>query len=218
MELEEAFGITLEEDDYQHFVTPRKLTDRIFTKLKTTDEQTCQSQRAFYIIRRAVHDTLGLKRSDMRPDTKLRSLIPGPRQREDWAKLKSAVAARTWPDLERPTWMISLLALLTIAIFVAATYLMAASFPGLVLGVLIGLIPAIGFAILAARMTCRFRVCIPTRCRRLRDLAPYAITSDHVAWTREQISATVKRVVMYEFDLRESQYHEDIHFVEDLRM
>lgn len=36
---------------------------------------------------------------------------------------------------------------------------------------------------------------IPSRFKTVRDLVPYAITSDQIKWTREQVSVLVRQIV-----------------------
>ena len=71
------------------------------------------------------------------------------------------------------------------------------------------------FVRLSIVLTSRCRCYIPARLRTVRDLVPFAITSDSVTWTREQVAVAVKQVVMVQLGLPESAYTEDAHFVDD---
>jgi hypothetical protein len=71
-------------------------------------------------------------------------------------------------------------------------------------------------AVIAILAPERWRTRIPRQLKKIRDLVPYAGTSDHITWTREKVSLTVKMLVMEQLGLSESDYHEDARFAEDL--
>ena len=123
MALEEAFGVDLINDDLSKTVSPRLIGDVIFSKLQATDERLCQSQRAFYILRKALMGLLGLKRQEVTLDCRLSAFIPRERERELWPQLQTVVGARTWPRLARPKWMSPSLAWVAIAIIAATAWL-----------------------------------------------------------------------------------------------
>lgn len=59
MELEEAFGVELEDEALVELTTPRKAIDLILSRLETVQENMCLSQRAFYLLRRALTEHSG---------------------------------------------------------------------------------------------------------------------------------------------------------------
>ncbi len=85
---------------------------------------------------------------------------------------------------------------------------------GLTLGMFLGIAAAIAVGVSSAKLTLQYKVRIPAHLKTIRDLMPYALTSDHVAWTRKQVSTLVQQVVKDELDMPESEYHEDLHFIE----
>lgn len=218
MALEESFGVELKDDEVVETVTPCLVGDLIFSKLQTTDETVCQTQRAFYILRRAFVSTFNLKRSDVSLDMSFRSLISAEREREVWPQLQVGVAARHWPDLSRPVWMTRLTTACSVAVLALAVFISFRLHWGLTVGIIIGGILAIVFAIVAARLTIPFKQYIPARLQTVRDLVPLAMTSDSITWTREQVSTLVKRVVMEQLGIPESKYTEDSHFIDDFGM
>ena len=83
----------------------------------------------------------------------------------------------------------------------------------------LGLLGASLFGIVVALLTRPFRVHIPNRFKSIRDVIPYAMTSDRIAgWTREDVAGVVKRLTMDQLGLQESEYTEDSRFAEDFRM
>lgn len=73
---------------------------------------------------------------------------------------------------------------------------------------------AFAYAAILATERCRTR--IPEKLRRIRDLVPYAGSSDHIEWTRQKVAAVVKVIVMEQLGLSESDYREDADFAKDL--
>jgi acyl carrier protein len=102
MDFEEAFGVELTDAEAIESVTPRMIGDVIFSKLKATDERICQSQRAFYILRRAFIRIFNIDRKSITPDTQFRDFIGRSQEKEIWEQLRLAVAARSWPKLTLP--------------------------------------------------------------------------------------------------------------------
>lgn len=209
MALEESFGVTLTDAEAVACVTPAAVTDLIFSKLRTTDDRVCVSQRAFYLLRKGLTRTSGVARRSVLLSTDVRSLTTGRPDREVWDDLKTAVQARSWPSLARPTWLIAMLWLLSIGVFCSlatvAHWAIAAVCTLLV-------------TIAANGITTPLRSRIPARYSQLRKLVPFAVTSDAIVWTRDQVASLVKKVVIEQLGLREGRYRQDAHFVEDLGM
>lgn len=224
MALEEAFGVELRDDEVVQTVTPKMVGDVIFSKLQTTDQRVCQSQRAFYLLRKAFMRQFRLARSSVTPDMTFRTLIPGSSEKDVWADLKRSVYARSWPSLVRPQWLLWTLAALALGVFFAPYILLwrvvriGAEYSTMVgaAAIMVGAAAMIGVSILSAKATQKFKTRIPARYRRLRDIVPFAVTSDQVKWTREQVSALVKQVVLEQLAIPEAKYREDAHFVNDL--
>ena len=215
MALEVSFGVELTDEEIAGMVTPRIAGDLIFSKLKSTDENVCQSQRVFYLLRNVFLKSFGLRRTDVTLETPLREFIPRAQEREVWPQLQTAVAARTWPELERPIWMCRLLTANGLAILAAIIFASLQFSLGLNAGVILGLTAALLFGGLAIRLTIPSKVCIPAALTTIRDLVPFALTSDRVAWNREQVSARIRQIVMEELEVPESEYTEELHFIED---
>jgi hypothetical protein len=215
MALEQGFGVELDDEEVAGVVTPRKAGDLIFSKLQSTEENACQNQRVFYLLRNVFLKTFSLPRGEITLDTQFRNFIPQAREQDVWPQLQSAVAARTWPELERPVWMFRLLTATSFAILGAIVVASIQSPLGLTLGLFLGIMAAIAVGVLAAKLTISYKVRIPVRLKTIRDLMPYALTSNHVAWTRKQVSTLVQQIVTEELEVPESEYHEDLHFIED---
>lgn len=209
MAIEEGFGITIGDAEAEACVNPGAVIDLVLGKLRASDQRVCVSQRAFYLLRNGVTRTFGASRRKVDLATDIRSFAVGKSEREVWVDLKTAVQARSWPALARPRGLTVGLWVLSIGAFFGLNALFHWSI-------------AAGGSLLvayeAALLTRPFRSRIPARYSRLRELVPFAVTSEAISWTREQVAALIQKLVIEQLGLREGQYREDAHFVRDLGM
>jgi len=47
---------------------------------------------------------------------------------------------------------------------------------------------------------------------------PFAVTSEQISWSPDEIAAQVKKIVMEQLGVNEDQYRTDAHFVYDFGM
>ncbi len=206
MAIEEAFGVTIEDSEMAALVTPAAVIDLVFGKLRTSDERVCVTQRAFYLIRKGLIRALSVSRTI---HSEIRLLTKGKSEPQVWEDLKNAVGARSWPALVRPGWLVACLWLVSASIFGALLlhyhWLFAAAGAGVA-------------AMIGSRLTVRYRTCIPGPYSRVDKLAPMAATSEAIVWTRDQVAAVVKKLVIEQLGLREKHYREEADFVKELGM
>ncbi len=218
MACEEAFGAEITDADVDKLRTPGQLIDVICAKLTLTDEKTCQSQRAFYLLRRAVMKVLKKPRSGITPDTPLQSLAPGWDCTGWWFQLRDAIGAKTWPKLDRPPvvfWANHLLALAAWVGVTARLMIRGEGFWGaLTLGFLVWVLAEI--VLLVA--TIPFKRSVPAQLHRLRDLVPYVATASSISWSRELVAGMVKQIVIEQLGIGEELYREDADLAKDLGM
>ncbi len=109
MDVEDHFGILLREDESQRIRTIGDLADVILTRILASSVTACPSMRAFYELRRAIRESLGLPELRIRPKTKLVELIPLSQRRACWASIQSKQPWR-FPGLRmnRSTYHITL--------------------------------------------------------------------------------------------------------------
>jgi len=227
IEFEEAFGIDLTDEEAASCRTPRMVIDLIFSKLKTADEHICRSQRAFYRIRKALVGTFGFERKSITPDMQLRDRIPRSREKEVWKQIRTALGPNHLPGLVRPSWLTRALKATVFAIFAVIVIAMiclswgagSTVKEGVLHGATLGLFAAALFGIVAGWLTRPFCIYIPARMKSIRDLIPRNLASDRVTgWTREEVAVVVKRLVMEQLGLQDSDYTEDSRFREDFNM
>jgi acyl carrier protein len=213
MAFEEGFGISLPDEETVKMYTPKMVADYIFDKLQKTDEKTCQSQRAFYLLRKAFMKIFGCPRDSIKPDMLIKELISEKNATFVWNNIKEAVQARSWPKLVRPPWLSMVLLILPPILFFLFWRVL---WPVLFELTWMAVTPlAIVFTYAEIKLTKKYMTRIPRRVKTIRDLVPYAVTSEQIKWTRDQVSELVKKIVLEQLNLSEADYREDAHFVDD---
>ncbi|ACM21465.2 hypothetical protein Geob_3122 [Geotalea daltonii FRC-32] len=213
---EEQFGVSMSDAEAEKLETPRMVCDFIYSKIVTTDEKICQTQRAFYLIRRAISNTFRHNRKSITPDAPINQLFSNPPDKEKWLSLKKAVQARTWPELSRPIWLKVLIVIIPASVFFTL-WLRNPINPiaGFFAIPIIGFFSAVITIYIGTSLTRPMKTTIPANIKQVKDLIPFAITSDEMKWTKEQISEHVKRIVIEIVGISESEYFEDAHFIKD---
>jgi acyl carrier protein len=207
MAFEEEFGVRIANAEAEICFTPAMVIDLVLGKLRSTEERVCSSQRAFHLLRRAAMETLGVARNRIVPEANLRALFEDRDERQASEVVRARLQARSWPPLARPIWMIAGLWIGSILVFCVGAALVHWS---------VAAIATVLFAGTAERATRPFRHCLP--CSKVRDLVPYAMTSDFLSWKRSDVARAVRRIVVEQLGLRDGQYREDARFIEDLGM
>jgi hypothetical protein len=104
LEIEEAFDTRIPDAMMQKITTPRQLIGYIHSQLPQEQEPRRLSQRAFYVVRRALAERIGLARQQFRPETELLAVLPPENAQEAWAEVGGSLGCRAWPRLPGGWW------------------------------------------------------------------------------------------------------------------
>jgi acyl carrier protein len=102
MAIEEAFLISIPDEDAAPLGTPRKLVDYLERRLVSSNRSLRAEQRAFHLLRRAGMRVLGRPRSEFAPETRWDQLLPVDERGRIWDRLRVEAASQNWPT--RPFW------------------------------------------------------------------------------------------------------------------
>jgi hypothetical protein len=105
MGLEEAFGVRVPDDIAATLTTPRTLIDYVHSQLPKGDERRCLSQKAFYAIRQAMIQRIGLSRSQLRPATELLAVLPLADAQAVWSDVGESLGNPRWPRAPGSSWL-----------------------------------------------------------------------------------------------------------------
>ncbi len=216
MAFEEKFAITIPDEEAEKMTTPRNVIDYVYSQVQHSDAKTCLSQRAFYRLRRALQQELGLERRAIRPATALASIVPLGDRRSTWARLKQAAALEKWPELSRSGEVVFAITVASLAVGLAAY----AANPPFALGVAAS--AAIGSSVLMARATQHLRLHFnePATVGHLVDrlVAQNAAglrSQEQIGWSREQVREVVRAIIVDHLNV-EPDFSDDASFVDDL--
>ena len=210
---EKTFGVSLPEQKICRVSTPGQLIDLVCSKLKTTDAETCRNQRAFHLLRRPILRLWKVPREAVRLDSNFRSWLPGP-EGAAWIELKREVAARFWPELERPPrlrW-----SLIALGLGLVALAFLQLGRQGTLTSLLLLLATLCVYPLLAVRLTRRWQNLIPSKYQTVRDLVPLMDATEGIEWNREQVAEKIKRILIEDFGVEEKDYREQAKFSTDL--
>lgn len=99
--VEDKFRIHISDEEASEAVTVGMLHELILGKVGLRDTQHCLTSAAFYRVRRACTEVLGVDRRQIRPDTCLETLLPIAGRRETWARIQAAIQLEA-PELRHP--------------------------------------------------------------------------------------------------------------------
>lgn len=217
METEKTFGISISNDEAEAIRTPGMLIELIRGKVKQTDERYCRSQRAFYLLRKALQNNFGSQRCDVNLSTSVTSYLDQRSHVPQWNELQKSIGATRWPALTYSP---------NVGIFVASVTTLGFLSSWIVFSPLIGPEVSLVFALGAAgflyfvcqKLSQPIKKWVPKKYASCRNLVPFVISASLISWTAQQIHQDVKRIVIEILGIPEEKYRLDADFVKDLGM
>lgn len=218
---EERFGVEIRDEEAETLRTPRMLIDLVFAKLAHATAARCQSQRSFYLLRRALSVLSGTDRNAISPSTPIRSFVSSREERRFWERLRHETSARSWPSLGFSAAVTSAgkaaFVLLSVCGLAAAGNLRL--FTGVgdsALSILIfGLLGPAVFILFMAKAMSGWKNYIPAQIVSARDIVPFVATSSLIDWSRDEVACGVREIVE-DVLAPQGKYREDADFVRDL--
>jgi hypothetical protein len=218
---EEAFGITIPDEDAERLATPREVTNYIMSRVVLSSEPACLSQQAFYFLREKFVPRLHLNRNAFRPKHSLENVIPKENRKHLWASLTAEVGGAL-PELARPVWLLSILAFITTGVFAYATYYAEKNIAGgysLVFGSAMAILFAYGSTITTRPFKQNFRrgdKSVGDIVKYLISNSPHTFKKQSSGWTREQVAFVVREIIIDVTGI--TDFTEDSHFIRDLHL
>jgi hypothetical protein len=105
MSVEDSLGIAIPDAEAGALNTPGRLIDWCTNRLPSAAVGGCLSQRAFYLLRRAVRRHAPPTAPLLRPDTSLLEVWPKSDRARAWAAVHDELGLRSWPRLARLNWL-----------------------------------------------------------------------------------------------------------------
>lgn len=117
LDTEERFGIEIPDDEASQVRTVGEFYDLVLRKLAVPSAASCLTAMAFYRLRRAFVEVMGIDRRQFHPQRPWRDLVPVRQTRRIWPALAAACGLRM-PPLIRPDSLTIALVWAGIAVFV----------------------------------------------------------------------------------------------------
>jgi hypothetical protein len=179
------------------------------------NDTACLSQQAFYFLRSGFSKQLEVPRNAFRAEVPLQSLIPKHNRKLVWGNLKAELGEQALPDLARPIWLSSLLAIVTLLTGAYAFYATFSVWAALGITILCGFL----LAVLSRPLRTRFRRGVSTVGELVQFLlshAPQNFKRDSRSWTRAQVAEIVRNVIVDEIGIKD--FTDDSHFINDMHI
>lgn len=209
---EEEFQIAISDEEAVKCETPGMLTDLVYSKLRKSIHETCPSMHGFYVVRKKMMEYFSLPREKIRPDSKLDDLIYKKNRKNTWKDfLRTLSDGKTmYAPLSKPKWVMVLMVAASFLIFVI-TYFKTN------IGYLSFIVSIITLAIIQAA-TSGLKVEFPSNLSLVRDLTRIVSTLDTTVWEKEDVYNRVKKIVVDQLGVKESDVYPNSHFIDDLGM
>jgi hypothetical protein len=187
--IEDGFQIHIADEEASNAATVGELYDLVISKLELQDSRRCLTSTAFYRTRRALVETLGVKRREVKPSTPLEVILPRKGRREQWRRIQDRIKLRV-PDLQHSGKSLAALLFIGIMLTVGPGLYGSVGFAWLMPLLLLGL-AAGGFLV---KLSPSLATAFPQAGATVGDLAKNVLAMNHAAlaaevggWNREEV-------------------------------
>ncbi|MBF0546730.1 MAG: acyl carrier protein [Candidatus Riflebacteria bacterium] len=206
MDFEDHFKILLPDEEVFKCLTPGMVTDLIYSILQKIEKDKCQTQVAFYKIRKVLTDKLKIPRANIKSSMRLEQLFPKKNRYHPWNVLLSEITFH--PDLRHRLLFprdieYSLSAILFISVI--------AIFINTILAFLLFFLYLLLLYFLSP-----MRTVFPAGLIFLNDLIEISNCPTKIDYSREQILAIVIDISAEKMQIERNLIKEDSNYVKDL--
>ena len=222
LEVEDAFGFSIPDEDAAGLTTVGKLYDYVLTHRFRGKQDACLSSMTFYKLRRGLMLVLQVPRNSVRVSAELSAIIPKHRRRT-WRAIEKATGFRL-PFLRRPGWVVTLGALAAVGLGVATSALLRLKpFGG---GVIVAILSTGVFAYFLFWLTWSLAYEFPPDVATVGQLAKATLARNYrpiVAESKKsatdaEVWEILQRIIGEQLGVRIDQLTKETSFVEDLHV
>ena len=188
------------------------------SKLQGQQSKRCLTSAAFYRTRRALVETLGLDRRQVKPATPLEVILPEDTRREKWLRIQDATRLKL-QNLQYTGWSVMTLLAVGVALTVGPGVFMRAGAGGLALLFFLGLVAG-GFLL---RISPELAVEFPHDEATVGDLARDVLALNHGrlaaevgSWSKDEVWETLCRVIVMQTGVEREKIGPEARIVDDL--
>jgi acyl carrier protein len=224
MAIEEAFEIQIEDSEAEQLSTPRDVIELVSVKTSQSSAKECLTQRAFHRLRSGIVRHCEVRREAVKPKTQIASLISRDDRRRIIRQILDELGIPIYPRFVRPGWLVGLICFGSLAIGISAGLLFLEKRDPIASPIVIAPFIAVVIAWVALQLTKRMRYELEASVATVGGLSrwvvargPGFIAIEPGKWTREQIAARIREIVIDQLGC-EMSYREEARFVQDLGM
>lgn len=211
MAVEYEFELVISDEDAGNIQTPGELTDLVYSKLRQSESDPCQSQHAFYIVRKAMTEILGITKNKIKPNSNLNTLIHTNDRKKNFQEIISSISSgkTIYAELVRPTEIKLLIYfLITTAFFIIQLCTD--------LDILLNIIISFIFWAALFVLTSLFRSEFPKDFYTVKDLTRIIGSSQSKVWSRDELWEKIKAIIVDQLGVLPEEVLPDADFIDDL--
>lgn len=178
--IEDSFGVSFPDYDALLGKSVQELAEWIANESTYPKADRCLSSVAFYKVRRAFHEQVGIPRSKIRPATALTTLLPWSDRRVRWRRLQEELGLDL-PKLTYPLWLVGLSLAVTVASSIALSTAIKNLF-GSGLSVMGVILASVCLWIFALRLLSSLGRSLPKGCKTFGDLVKVVLARNYATF------------------------------------
>ena len=221
MKIEDAFSITISDDEASRMVTVGDVFDHIVAKTTVPKNSSgCLSAVAFYSLRRAA-TTLGATKR-LRPRDSTSAILPDSNRPQYWSKLQNT-SKLMLPPLRRPDWLVTACTVLVIACSVVLGFLVYQSRNSQLGGFATAIATGILLGLISGSLTRPFAMFPASSCTTLRGLAESALglnfksfSERHKGASKNDLWVALRSIIVEQLCVSREEVKPTASFVSDL--
>ena len=216
--IQKSFQIYIPDQEANTLCTVKDLLELVISKLQGSESPKCSTSAAFYRVRGAMSNALGIDRREIRPSTSLALVSPKSHRRRKWRQVQIALELEL-PSLTHPGWMERVFLILGPALVVATGLSFHARFDGLLLLALLGSI--LGAAIIS--LSPALQNAFPRRYRTVGDLSRDVLAINHAkishqlgGWRKKEVCEAICRIIAMQTGIARAKITPEARLIADL--
>lgn len=216
--VEEGFGIHIPDEEASNVSTVGDLHGLVVSKLQGKDLKRCLTSAAFYRTRRGIIEALEISRREIKPSTRLESILPRSTRREQWHRVQNGMSLKL-PALQHPGWIQFCLLTTGVIASVGTGIYCGAGFGWLALLFFVGIVAG-GFLI---RLSSPLAISFPNGNVTVGDLARDVLAVNHArlisdvgGWNEKDVWESLCRLIVIQTGVEPEKIKPDARIVNDL--
>lgn len=211
MSIEESFSISITDEEIPDLETPQDIINNISEKVLITNDPSCNSLRAFNLLRRKLVQDFKVERKKIKTDSSIFDLVKIENEKEFWFSLKTALACPVFPTLTFSPPILFLLIFTEVLLWgLLLKRIITLDEPFIT--IILGIISAAIYFIIHWGFLEKFGNRIPRKYYKVKNILPLVEVSTEYRWTKPQVEERVCEIVLEITGFKKDKYKINGHF------